>query len=116
MVELLDEVEIFDLAGFLGPMILFPGGSPFGKDIDPKFGVGMNLDWFVSSGSVLDSGFDSGGFHTNIGGVFVGTGYDWFFGLGVDYCPAAGAGVGTSTTISPKNFHLIFLHFCKTFL
>ena len=43
-VEFLDEVEIFDLAGFFGPAVFLPGGSPFGKDIDPKFGIGVDFD------------------------------------------------------------------------
>ena len=56
---------------------------------------------------VLDSFFYSSGFHSNIGGVFFGAGSDGLFSFGIDHRPATGAGIGTSTTISPKNFHFL---------
>lgn len=107
LVELLDEFEILDGAGFLLPAVTLPGGSPFGEDIDPKFGVGVDLDLLACS--ELDGLSDGGAFHADVGGVFATTGFYGGLGLGVDDCPATGAGIRLGAAVGIKNLHSIIV-------
>ena len=109
IVEFLDEVEILDFALLLFPAVALPGRGPFGEDVDPKFGVGVDFYWFVCHDGELDSLADGGAFHADVGGVGLSTSHNGIFGAGVDDGPAAGTGIGVGATVGVKCFHVYLL-------
>ncbi len=68
-VELFDEIQVFNLAGGLAPAMGLPIGSPFGQNVDPKFGIRVDLAAFISG--IFNGGNHGGSLHTNIGGILV---------------------------------------------
>ena len=102
-VELLDEVEILDFAAFFMPIIGGPGGGPFGENVDPKFGIGVDFAGFIAG--ELNGGDEGVALHADVGGVAGVTEFDGFPRVGVDDGVAAGAGIGVGAAVGPEYLH-----------
>ncbi len=79
-VEFLDEVEVFDLAGGFTPVVFCPLGGPFGGNIYPELGVGV--DFAGLAFRLFDGVDDGGGLHAVVGSTWrVAHGDDFGFAV-----------------------------------
>lgn len=90
--EFFYEVEVLDGAAFFAPVVRGPLVAPFGEDVDPKFGIGV--DFAAFGAGKFDGGDKSPSLHADIGGMIGAAEPDGLFGGGVDDGVAARSGIG----------------------
>ena len=67
LIKFFDDIEIHDFAFGFFPTASVPTVGPFGEDVDPKFGVGMDFATF--STGIFNSGNHGETFHADVSGV-----------------------------------------------